>query len=280
MSNDLRESIVETMDAGPDRACWISWYDLPETGREAYLAWAHEVYLPKVLERPGVLWGAHYASEPESGFTPLGGGGRIRRRKESAGVPTGDRFIMMFGGMQPHVFVNPGPREFHSSLPERDRGMLALRRQERVNIMIEEARIYGPEARGPDAPPAPCIQLGSFNAASPEDEEELATWYARWRLPSLRSVPGVVRVRKLVSVVGWAKHACCYEFTSLAAREEHFVYYENPHPDMVAWSTRVVRDTVHAPGSANVARRIGLALKTPSRHRAEGPVVVREESPG
>lgn len=244
-----------------DRAYWISWYDLPEAGRGAYLAWAHEVYMPRVLERPGVLWGAHYASEPESGFTPLGGGGRIRPRKHPEGVPTGDRFIMIFGGTQPHVFVNPGPREFHAGLPEGDRTMLALRVEERVNIMIEEARIYGPEADGPDTPPAPCIQLGSFNAGSQEDEEEMATWYARWRLPSLRTVPGVVRVRKLVSVAGWAKHACFYEFTSLEAREQHFVHYESPNPEMVAWSTKVVRDTIHAPGSANVARRIGLVVK-------------------
>jgi hypothetical protein len=65
-----------------------------------------------------------------------------------------------------------------------------------------------------------------------------------------------VRVRKLVSVAGWAKHACFYEFTSLQDRENHFVHYERPRPDMVEWSTRVVRDTVHAPGSANVALRI------------------------
>ena len=75
-------------------------------------------------------------------------------------------------------------------------------------------------------------------------------------MPSMQKVPGCVRVRKLVSVAGWAKHACFYEFTSLKDREDHFVYYERLRPDMVEWSTNVVRDTVHAPGSANVALRI------------------------
>jgi len=253
-----------------DRAYWISWYDLPEQGRDAYLAWAHEIYLPGVVKRPGVLWGAHYASEPKSNFTPLGGGGRISHAKKPEGVPVGDRFIMVFGGTEPHVFADPSPREFHASLPESDRQMLEQRIEERVNIMIEEARVCGPEARQPDADmtPAPCIQLGSFNAGSYEDEEEMAAWYARWRLPSLKTVPGVVRVRKLVSVSGWAKHACFYEFTSLEARHEHFIYYENPNPEMVAWSTKVVRDTIHAPGSANVARRIGLTLKNASQSGA------------
>lgn len=241
-----------------ERAYWISWYDLPEKDRDAYLAWAHEVYIPKVLERPGVLWGAHYASEPAANYTPLGGGGRISHKKNPEGVPTGDRYIMMFGATEPHAVANPKPSAFHASLPESDRRMLALRTQERVNLMIEEARIDGPEAQPSRAgkAPGPCIQFGSFNAGSYEDEEELAAWYAQWRLPSLENLPGCIGVRKLVSFAGWAKHACFYEFTSLEAREEHFVYYEKDRPDMVEWSTNVVRDTVHAPGSANIARRL------------------------
>ena len=240
-----------------DRAFWISWYDLPDAGREDVLSWTHEVYIPKVLARPGVLWGAHYASE--SKFTPLGGGGRIsHKQKPGPEVPTGDRYILMFGAAEPHAFVNPSPGDFHAGLDERDRAMLARRRNERTNIMLQEGRIDGPDATG--MLPAPAIQLGSFNAASFRDEEGLADWYARWRLPSLKTLPGCVRVRKLVSVAGWAKHACFYEFTSLEAREKHFVHYEKSKPEMVEWSTAVVRDTVHAPGSANIATRIYAAL--------------------
>ena len=237
-----------------DRAFWIGWYNLPDEGRHEYIDWAHRAYMPKVLERPGVLWGAHYASE--SRFTPLGGGGRISHKvRPDPGVPAGDRYIMIFGGTAPHVFADPSPSEIHASLPEADRAMLGARQAERVNIMIEEARVVSDvPGQEPELAPAPCIQLGSFNAGSYEAEEQMAAWYARWRLPSLKSLPGCLRVRKLVSVAGWAKHACFYEFTSLAAREEHFVYYENSRPDMVKWSTDVVRDTVHAPGSANGAR--------------------------
>jgi hypothetical protein len=239
-----------------DRAYWITWYNLPEQGRDAHLKWAHENYIPRVLGRPGVLWGAHYASEEN--IVPLGGGkGRVGHTRPDS-VPAGDRFIMMFGAAEPHVFANPSPSEFHASLAAADGEMLAQRSGERWNIMMEEARIYGPDAKRqePDMIPAPCIQLGSFNAGSYQEEEEMAAWYARWRLPSLQSLPGCVRVRKLVSVAGWAKHACFYEFTSLAARNERFVYYESTNPEMEAWSKKVVRNTIHAPGSANVARRI------------------------
>ena len=250
-----------------DRAYWISWYNLAEPGREAYLAWAHGVYIPLVLARPGVLWAAHYASQPTGSFTPLGGGGRISHKPDPEGVPKGDRYIMMFGAEDPYVLANPSPHEFHAGLPESGRRMLAQRIEERINIMLEESRIYGPGADQADpaaTPAAPCIQLGSFNVGAYQAEAELAAWYARWRMPSLRTVPGCVRVRKLVSVAGWAKHACFYEFTSLTDREDHFVHYERPHPEMVKWSTSVVRDTIHAPGSANVALRIWPPLPSPS----------------
>jgi len=51
--------------------------------------------------------------------------------------------------------------------------MLAMRRGERTNLMIDEARVAGPDAAvgGANGEPAPAIQLGSFNADSPEAED-------------------------------------------------------------------------------------------------------------
>jgi hypothetical protein len=254
-----------------DRAFWISWYDLADSDRADVLTWTQKVYIPKVLERPGVLWAGHYASQRH--FTPLGGGGgRIsHKQKAAADVPTGDRYILIFGATEPHAFVNPSPRDFHAHLSEHDQQMLGKRAAERRNIMLQEGRIDGPDStKGPDGMlPASAIQLGSFNAASFRDEETLADWYARWRLPSLENLPGCVRVRKLVSVAGWAKHACFYEFTSLEAREQHFVHYEKSRPDIVKWSTDVVRDTIHAPGSANVAKLLYAALSDEAKRAAK-----------
>ena len=249
---------------GEDRAYWISWFDLSDDKRHDFFTWAYESYVPMVLARDGLLWGALYASEAAGSFTPLGGGGRISLKKNPRGVPVGDRYIMMFGAKDIHDLANPTPDEFHAKLNKTDKKMLALRQNERRNLMLDEARIEGPGIfdNKPEIAPAPAIQLGSFNAGAWADEEELAAWYARWRLPSLTELPGCVRVRKLISVAGWAKHACFYEFASLQAREEHFVHYEKPSKKMVKWSTDVVRNTVHAPGSANIASRIFYLLKT------------------
>lgn len=241
-----------------DHAYWITWYDLPaqESERDKYLAWVHGSCIPKVLALPGVSWGAHYASLPN--IAPLGGGkGRVSRHAGAAEVPQGDAYILIFGAASPHVFANPGRAAFNATLSDADRAMLALRSGERSNIMIEEARIHGPAAKQPvpDVAPGPCIQLGSFNSIDWRDEEDMARWYAQWRLPSLQTLPGVIRVRKLVSVAGWAKHACFYEFASLEARNEHFVHYEASRPDMEAWSKEVVRKLVHATPLPIVARR-------------------------
>jgi hypothetical protein len=107
---------------------------------------------------------------------------------------------------------------------------------------------------------SPCIQLGSF--VFDGEEEDLLAWYAQWRLPSMTEIPGCVAVRKLVSVAGWAKHAILHEFTSAAARNEHFVDHERKrHPDKVGWSDRVTGQVIHAPGSPNVAQRICSVLR-------------------
>jgi hypothetical protein len=241
-----------------DQAYWISWYDLPEERCEDYLAWLKGTYLPAVLERRGVYWAAHYASEKN--VVPLGGGkGRVGHAKPDA-VPGGNAFITIFGASGAHVFAEPSPSQFHARFGEHDRRMLALRAGERVNVMVEQSRADGPELaqHAEGMAPAACIQLGSFNMPY-EDEDEMLAWYAQWRLPSMSGVRGCVRVRKLVSVCGWAKHACLYEFTSVAARNENFVYYERDHPEMESWSKKVVRNTIHAPGSANVAQRVWLA---------------------
>ncbi len=51
-----------------DRALWITWYDLPDAGRDAYLSWLQGSYIPKLLEKPGILWAAHYASDVTASF--------------------------------------------------------------------------------------------------------------------------------------------------------------------------------------------------------------------
>ncbi len=244
-----------------DRALWITWYDLPEAGRDDYLAWLHGTYISRVLERPGLLWAAHYESEKK----PLRNAKQTPRRYPEPGtVPGGHQYILLFGAGQAHDFAVPMPDEYHAGLPAADRRMLAIRAGEAVSIMVEEARIDGADALRTDlgAALSPSIQLGSYRH---DDEEELLAWYAQWRLPSMRDMPGCVRVRKLVGVTGWARHAILHEFTSAEARNAHFVDREKSNKERLEWSERVTGKVLHYPGSPNVARRLWAQAREAAR---------------
>jgi len=238
-----------------DRGVWITWYDLPEARRDAYLAWAHETYIPEMLKRPGYVWGAHFATVAK--------GARATNARDSRnvaddpGLPRGDRYMLIFGARDADVFGNPGPTALHAGLPASSRDMLALRAGERMNLFAEAGRVEGPER---DSCPAGsglpgCIQVGAYNTGW-QDEEEMLAFYSQWRMPAMGRTPGCVRIRKLASVAGWAKHGVLYEFTSLQARNEHFMKHEDGHPDMKAWGDRVTKKLTHAPGSSTLAERI------------------------
>ena len=240
-----------------DRALWITWYDLPAEGRDAHLAWVHRSYAPQLLARPGFVWAAHFASERKSAHAhPYPG-------RFADDIPAGNDFLLLFGAESAEAFARPVPAKLHAALPASDRDMLSMRSGARSHIFIEETRADGPEAgtRDPDAALSPCIQVGTVNARDYRDEDELLDWYANWRIPSMQTLPGCVGVRKLVSVSGWAKHGVVYEFVSVEARNTHFLGYEKAHPEMNAWSNRLIPKLRHAPGSANVARRIWSRVK-------------------
>ena len=242
-----------------ERALWITWYGLPASGRDAYLAWLHGKFIPRILKKPGVLWAAHYAAQAEP--LPAGGKARLRHTDDPA-VPTGNGYILIFGGKTPHAFADLVPHKLNPGLAADDRRMLAQRIGERANIVVEEDRAAGPSAKKREGKMAlaPCIQLGSFNSGSAHDDEVL-DWYANLRLPAMRRLPGCLGIRKYVSVAGWAKHAVLYEFESLAARDKYFPFHDKDDPAMAAWTDTLVRKLLHAPGSPNVAERLWPPVK-------------------
>jgi hypothetical protein len=239
-----------------DPALWITWYDLAPATRDGYLGWLHERYMPSLVRQRGMLWAAHYAAREQPRHTSKASG-RPRRHAAADLVPQGHRFILVVGGEGPQAFSDPTPKEFEASLPAAERAMLAMRVAASANVMIEHLRIDGPEARArsPAEALSPCIQLGSF--VFDGDEQDLIGWYAQWRLPSMTTLPGCVGVRKLVSLAGWAKHGILHEFTSVEARNAHFVDHERKnHPDKAEWSERIAGQVIHGPGSPSVAERL------------------------
>ena len=243
-----------------DTGLWITWYDLPLEGRDAHLSWVHETYIPGLLERPGYLWATHFASV-DKGERPTTAREAALNRTVDASVPTGDRYILLVGARDSIVFGNPVPSALHAKLPDESKKMLAMRIGERVNILTELQRVEGPAAKDyrDGMVLAPCIQLGNYGCPW-QHEEEMLAWYTQWRMPAMSGLPGCIRTRRLASLVGWAKHAVLYEFASLGARNQYYTTHENNHPEMKAWSNRMVPKLIHAPGSSYLACRIWPAV--------------------
>ena len=242
-----------------DKAVWMSWYDLPTQGREEYLQWLHGDYIPRLLKKPGVKWAGHYAS------AKVPPAPRLTHVKDQ---PTGNDFMLLLGGENAHTFTK-GPGYYmhpekklrpklEPELSDRDHGMLAMRANERVTIMIEENRVDGPEAANREGPmvPGASLQLGNFCANSVAAEDELLSWFGDWRLDALKNLPGIIGARTLVGTVGWARHGCMYEFISEAARVENYPKIRDLYPDAAHWTERFTRNLIHAVGSPMVANRI------------------------
>jgi hypothetical protein len=79
---------------------------LPEDGKDEYLNWLYETYLPAVMARPGILWAAHYriiknndTIQELSKF--------VGRSEDYDSVPAGSDYGLLTGAGSPHVFFKP-----------------------------------------------------------------------------------------------------------------------------------------------------------------------------
>ncbi len=238
-------------EAPADRGLWVTWYDLPDNGRDAYLSWLHGTYLPELLKRPGYLWAAHYATRDSENNTQL-------HHTEDPSVPTGYHYILLIGTKDASVFGNPVPSTIHAALPEQGRKMLAMRSGERMNLLTEAVRCEGRggKAYKEGATGTPCMQIGSFNCPV-EHEEEMHAGYVQSRLPAMCTGESCVRVRKLNSVAGWAKHVILYEYASLEGfKKDYGATDVNARAPIGLGGHSVVPMLVHAPHGPNSALRL------------------------
>jgi hypothetical protein len=239
--------------APADRGLWITWYDLPMEGRDAYMTWLHGTYLPGLLKRPGYLWAAHYASQDLEG-----GADNAKRYKhiDDPKVGKGYHYMLLIAAADANVFGDPVPSVIHASLPEQGKKMLAMRTGERMNLFAEagrqEGRAFGAYKEGSTG--TPCVQVGSFDCPM-EFEEEMHAGYVLERLPKMCATPSCVRVRKLNSVAGWAKHGILYEFASKEGFDRDYAPAVANSP-LGLNGRSVVPNLVHAPNGPNSALRI------------------------
>ncbi len=239
--------------APPDRGLWITWYDLPDEGRDAYMNWLHGTYLPAILKRPGYLWAAHYASQDLEGGAE---NAKRYRHVDDPRVGKGYHYMLLIAAADAAVFGDSVPSLLNAALPDEGKKMLAMRTGERFNLFTEAGRREGRAlpAYKEGMLGAPCIQVGSFDCEL-EYEEEMHAGYVLERMPKMCATPSCLRTRKLNSVAGWAKHGIVYEFASKEG-------FDRDYAPAVARSPlglnghSVVPNLTHAPNGPNSALRI------------------------
>lgn len=239
-----------------DNSIRIIWYDLDDGDVDRYLEWLHHSHMPAMNARPGIAWSAHYKIErTHAMMRELIG--YVGRPDDYDDIPQGWQYAFLVGATSPHVFFMPGMDDLDAA-DERTVEMSGLRRGAKQVVTTEQARVNGPEfaTRPPATTPAPFIQLGHFRVRSVEEEFDLSSWYANYRLPTITAMTGAVAARKMVTVAGWVKHVILYEFTSRESHEEHFMGHESLAFSDGEWTNRVVTYTHHAPGSPSIAARI------------------------
>jgi hypothetical protein len=239
--------------APPDRGLWITWYDLPMEGRDAYFSWLHGTYLPDLLKRPDYLWAAHYASQDLEGGAE---NSKRYRHVDDPKVGKGYHYMLLIAATDASVFGDPVPSLINAALPAEGKKMLAMRTGERMNIFTEACRreggAFGAYKEGMTG--APCIQVGSFDCEL-EFEEEMHAGYVLERLPKMCATPSCVRTRKLNSVAGWAKHGIIYEFASKEGFDRDYAPAVANSP-LGLNGHSVVPNLTHAPNGPNSALRI------------------------
>jgi hypothetical protein len=241
-----------------DRGIWAAWYDLPEEGKEEYIAWLHDVHLPKALLRPGYLWAAHVENIwDEARKEDLS---KRLTYTDDRSVPSGGAYLVLYGAASPHVFLKPSPAQLEANWTAEERDMFGRRMGVRSCIFLETDRVDGPDVniRVPNGPPGPVIQFGSFNLREELDEETVMDMYAKIRLPLMAKMTGSVATRKLVSVYGWARHGILYEFVSLDLDvvKNKFAAQRKLQPDRELWKERLRGNLIHARGSPSLGKRI------------------------
>lgn len=108
----------------------------------------------------------------------------------------------------------------------------------------------------------PAMQLGNYNADTPEDEFELARWYRAERFSRVSVTPGMIRGRKMLSIAGWPKHGVLWEFTDLPEGDFSFEHRFIEADRDENWTGRHVLEYVtHSYGGPHAGRRVWPAVE-------------------
>ena len=214
-------------------AIWLLDYSVSGASLDTYLTWFHRVHVAEKLARAGYTWAAHYrivGPHPQPGCS---------------------RFLGMFGGETPRVFLDPSPAQLKLRQNDETRAMMALRIDGRSTVYCEEWESHADENTMRPRRDLSCavLRLEGYDACG--HDEDLAAWCAQEHMPYFAGSEACVASRKLLASVGEPRHAVMHEFDSIKAAEE----LAQAEP-MSEWRQGIDAAVVRPLGPALIAERI------------------------
>lgn len=234
----------------------VEWFDLSDGNKDDTCRWLHESYLPSVQAAAGVGWVGHYqiVQNPKKGYID---GAPEKKTTQDPTVAKGWQNVILTAALSPEVFF--GPKNPTEALIAQNAAEFSKLESYRSAVFIEEQVVNSPEHQafpyGMGPPPA--MQIGNYNANTPEDEIELAHWYRAERFPRVAVTPGMIRGRKLLSIAGWPKHGVLWEFADMPEGDYSFEHRFVAADRNENWQGRHVLEYVtHSYGGPQAGRRI------------------------
>lgn len=215
-------------------AIWLLDYGVSDDSLETYLSWFHHVHVAEKLARAGYIWAAHYrVCEP---------------RPKTAGCT---RFLGMFGGESPRVFLDPSPAQLKLKQSGETREMMGLRIDGRSTVYCEEWELYaGGDATRPQRDLLSAVLcLERYDAGG--HDEDLAAWCAQEHMPHFAGSDGCIASRKLIASAGGPRHAVLHELND--TKSAHDIARGEPFTE---WRQRIDATVSRPLGAALIAERI------------------------
>lgn len=232
------------------------WFDLADETRDRTWAWLHDHYLPSLQSAQGVGWVGHYdiVELPDHAYIK---GAPRKKETSDPGVATGWQNVILTAALSAEVFF--GVDNPIDALVKQNEEELSAFLNYRSAVFIEEQVVNSPEQRASPygMGPPPAMQLGNYNADTPEDEIELARWYRSERFARVSVTAGMIRGRKMLSIAGWPKHGVLWEFTDLPEGDHSFEHRFVEADRGENWQGRHVLEYVtHSHGGPHAGRRV------------------------
>jgi hypothetical protein len=214
-------------------AIWLLDYSISDDSLETYLRWFHEVHVPEKLARTGYTWAAHY---------------RVCDPQPAAGST---RFVGMFGGESPRVFLDPSPAQLKLRQSGETREMMGLRIDGRSTVYCEEweSHASGHAPRSPRDLVSDVLCLERYDANG--HDEDLAAWCAQEHMLHYAGSAGCIASRKLIASAGSPRHAVMHELNDTPSAHE--IARNEPTSE---WRQRLDATVSRPLGAALIAERI------------------------